>query len=100
MANQDFIHKGQTKLKLEAETGIDVTSATTVQIKYKKPSAATIYTLTATKDGSDNSKIYYNLSTDLLTETGLWTFWSYVTFADGTVAAGAPFQKYINKEGG
>lgn len=100
MANEDFIHKSQTKLKLDVETGIDVSTATTVQIKYKKPSAATVYTLSATKDPADASKIYYNLSSDILTESGLWTFWSYVTFSDSTVAAGAPFQKYISKEGG
>jgi len=86
------IYVGQTNLKLVLETGVDLTGATTKQIKYKKPTGDTISQLDAAVEGNvvDGALAYdFKVAdTALLNEAGNWSFWAYVVFADGRIARG------------
>lgn len=96
--NEDYIFKSQTALKVRLDTKIDLSSAASLKIKYKKPSGAT-GSWTATQDSTYPTRIYFDLVTASIDESGVWTFWSYVTFNDGRVAPGKACQKYIQVEG-
>lgn len=93
------IYKNQTKVTLTATLGVDITGASSVLIKYKKPSgipgqfnASIITALTGV--------ISYDIvdSSDL-DESGNWSFWGYVTFSDGKAAPGQPYTVEIYEEG-
>jgi len=98
MAQEDYIYKNQTALKIRLDTKISLATATTLQIKYKKPSGAT-GTWTAAIDPVYPTRIYYDLATTSIDENGIWTLWSYVIFNDGRVAPGRACQKDIKVEG-
>lgn len=92
------IFKGQTKLRIQRTTNVDVTGGTCV-IKYKKPSG---------KKGSWNAVIANNttgiiyfdvVSTDTLDEIGTWITWAHVTWEDQRAAAGEIVKMEIHTEG-
>jgi len=86
------IFTGQTNLKLVLKTDVDITSATSLEIKYKKPNTATVLNLAATVLGTPtDGNIYYDFAVadnTILDTAGTWTFWACVTFADNRVARG------------
>jgi len=89
---------GQTNLKIELETNVDLTSATLL-IKYEKPNGAT-GSFAGTIDGSDNSIMYYNIASAAnLDISGDWKFWAHVTFADSTIGIGKVVVQKIKTEG-
>jgi len=91
--------KGQTNLRIELETNVDLTSAT-LAIKYMTPKGGTPGSWVATINGSDNSKMYYDAdSANDLDAHGEWTFWAHVTFADGTIGIGSAVKQIIKHEG-
>ena len=90
------IYKNQTALRIELDTNIDLSDASSALIKYKKPSGTT-GSFTATITGE---KVYYDIvSSSDLDEDGTWTFWSYVTFTSGTVAPGEAVSVKVYNEG-
>lgn len=96
MANEDTVYKAQSALKIRLETNIDLTDATIMKIKYRKPSSEE-GAWNASKDGT---KIYRDMvDSDDIDESGTWVFWAHVTFAGGREAPGNPFQKHIKLEG-
>lgn len=99
MANEDTVYKDQSALMIRLDTQVDLTDATIMKIKYKKPGGTT-GEWNASKDTTYTTRIYYNIPDDtVIDESGMWTFWSFVTFAGGRAAPGNPFQKYFNIEG-
>ncbi len=93
------IFVGQSKLRFQATTGVDITSADPVLIKYKKPDGTT-GSWTATIGTESTGIIYYDLtSVSDLDQAGLWTFWAHITFSDSLVAAGEIFTEQIYTEG-
>jgi hypothetical protein len=108
MANEDTVYKDQSALMIRLNTKVDLTDATIMKIKYKKPGGTTgewnaskDTTYEERIDGSDvYVRIYYNIPDDtVIDESGIWTFWSHVTFAGGRAAPGNPFQKHFQIEG-
>lgn len=85
------VFTGQTNLRIMLSTNIDLTGATSLIIKCKKPNG-TVFDLAATVNGSPtNGKIYYDFTTsddDVLDTAGTWSFWAYVVFADSRIARG------------
>lgn len=93
------IFVGQSKLRIQLTTGVDITSATPVLIKYIKPDA-TEGSWTAEIGTASSGIIYYDLtSTTDLDQAGLWTFWAHITFSDSLVAAGEIITEEIYAEG-
>jgi len=92
------IFKGQTALIIRLTTNQDITGAT-VYVKYKKPSGATGSWPASITTASTGVISYAINNADDLDEVGVWTFWAYVEFADGTVAAGEPITKEVYKQG-
>ena len=92
------IYIGQTALRIQLTTNIDISSAETY-IKYQKPDG--------TKDqwdalilDPDRGIIYHDVSLPTeLDQEGDWIFWAYVVFSNGKVAAGEPVTIYVYPEG-
>lgn len=93
------LHIGQTRLRISLTCGTNLSTATTVLIKYKKPNGVQGY-WTAVISNATTGIIYYDVAntTDLDME-GAWTLWSHVTFDDGDVAAGDPVKMAVYTEG-
>lgn len=93
------IFVGQSSLRIQLTTSVDITSANSLKIKYKKPDN-TEGEWTATEHTASTGIIYYDLTlaTDL-DVAGTWTFWAYVEFSDGRVAPGESFKQVISEEG-
>jgi len=91
------IYKNQTKLRITRNVGIDLTNGQSFKIKFIKPDNSEGF-FNAAK--LDSTHIYYDVtqSSDL-DQSGVWKFWAFVTFADGTYAAGEPIKKIIYDEG-
>ena len=97
MANE-IIYVGQEALDMRLDTNIDHTASTNLKIKYRKPDGtsgewdAVLYNVTYlrkefTKDANE------------LDESGIWTFWTHATMADGRVIPGDPVQYHVMMEG-
>jgi len=97
MEEEGKIYVGQTKLRLTVECLADLTGATAQVIKYIKPDEST-GSFTAILPEAAKGDIYYDFQTDDLDMSGDWTFWSYITFADGSVP-GEAFTIHVYNEG-
>ena len=93
------IYAGQTAVEFEITVGQDITGATSVLIKYKKPSGATGEFIATIVTPATGVIKYEVTSTAELDEDGTWLIWAYITFASGKVAAGEPFELEIYNEG-
>jgi hypothetical protein len=92
------IYKDQSALKIDLETGIDLTSGVTVvYIKYQKPGSETILQWTGTIE--DTTHITKILSGGEVDTVGDWTVWAYVEFTDGSEAPGEPSIFSVYTEG-
>jgi hypothetical protein len=83
---------GRTNLKLVLETNVDITEATTKQIKYQKPNSTEVLSLEATVEGvPSEGNISYDFKvadTTILDTEGTWKFWVHVVFSDGRLVRG------------
>lgn len=93
------IYKGQTALTLRLTTGQDITDASALKIKYRKPSGLEGEWTASEVDATTGIISYTMADANQLNEVGLWTFWAYVTFSDSKVAAGEPVEKWVYDEG-
>jgi len=92
------VYNGQTQLRIQLTTGVDIAGATVKRIKYKKPSDATGY-WDATVSDESTGVIYYDVTSGDIDETGYWKLWAYVTFSDGRSAPGEAITEYFYTEG-
>jgi hypothetical protein len=95
MANKYYV--GQTWLRIELTTGVNLTGATSPLIKYKKPSG-TNGQFVASIDDAVNGVLSYEFTSGDLDEAGTWTFWAHVTIG-GLSAPGEPVEVEICYEG-
>lgn len=93
------IYLNQSKLRLQLNTGVTIESGDVLYIKYKKPGSTTTNTFTAEELGTTNGAIYYDFQAGELDTIGLWTFWAYIVFDDGGVAAGEAVKLRVFNEG-
>ena len=93
------IYAGQTALKIDLDTGIDLTvGVDVIKIKFTKPAPdVTVYEWTAAAENTTHAIYYVNGGE--LDVAGKWTFWSYVTFSDTTFAPGEPVAISVFEEG-
>lgn len=93
------VYIGQTSLRLKLTTGVDITGATSLLIKFKRPTLTT-GSWTAHAYDETNGIIYYDFSaTTELNVAGKWVVWAYATFSDGRSAAGEPYKFRVYEEG-
>ena len=91
------VYNGQSKLRIELDTTIDVSGATTRIIKYKKPSGITGQWTASLK--SDKQTIYYDVQVGDINEANEWTVWSHVTWTGNINAPGEPVKIKFLQEG-
>jgi len=91
------IYIGQTALRFELTTDIDVNGAT-CRIKYKKPDGA-IATWSGIISDPDRGIFYYDVQAPDLDQAGDWVLWAHVTFNDDTYAPGEPNTIEVYEEG-
>ena len=96
--NDDKVYVGQEAWELRLDTEIDISGASALKIKYKKPSG-TIASFTATAYDGTTVRYAFKADSDELDESGNWTFWAWVTMADGRDIPGKPITIYIKAEG-
>jgi len=92
------IYVGQTALTIRLTVGQDITGATCL-VKYRKPDGTEGQWSASIVTESTGEIGYTMADADQLDQSGLWTFWAYVTFSDGTVAPGEPIEKYVYSQG-
>jgi len=85
--------------KIEMTLGVDLSYASHVEIKYKKPNG--VYgSFDATISDTSTGTIYYQVQDETeLDETGKWSFWAYVVFNDGSPLSFKPILYDIYEPG-
>jgi hypothetical protein len=97
------IFKYQTYVRIQLEAGVSVAGALATEIKYLKPGGDT-GSLPATVYNTALGILYYDVPGDSsevefeLDEAGRWSFWTWVTFADGRTARGDTYNIQIYDE--
>lgn len=91
------IYVGQTALRFELTTDVDVNGAT-CGIKHKKPDG-TIATWSGTISNPDTGVFYYDVQANDLDQPGDWVMWASVVFPDLTSAPGEPTTIEVYSEG-
>lgn len=95
----NYIYVGQSSLRIQLTTGVDITSAESLKIKYKKPNGTEGY-WNATSSDDSNGIIYSDLSVPSdLDVSGNWALWAHVTFSDSRTAPGQIFKLKVFAEG-
>lgn len=91
------IFQSQTKLRIELTMGIDITGATSTQIKYRNPSGGT-GSFDATIADALLGKIQYDIvsSLDII---GAWHLWAYAVLSDGKIVVGESVKMVVHNEG-
>ena len=92
------IYKNQSNCRITLTAGVSIFGAITTSIKYRKPNG-TEGSFDATVSDETTGVIYYDFTDDELDASGVWTFWSYVVFADGRDAPGEPVRIKVWEEG-
>jgi hypothetical protein len=93
------IYVNQDKLRLQLNTGVDLTGAQALKIRYQKPGSTAVNEFVATALPSLLGALYYDFKSGDLNKSGDWTFWPWVTFADGRSAPGQPIKIKVWDEG-
>lgn len=106
-ANPQTVRKDQLGTVFQAtikddadDTVVDVSGATTLEIKAKKPDG-TILTKTATMtgDGTDGKIEFSDDSGELVDTTGTWRYWGRVVFSDGSSFPSTTLRYRVEEEG-
>jgi hypothetical protein len=98
----DHIVVGQDfTLEYVSSEDIDLTNATTILLKYKKPPDGTAgqFTAAAKSPAATSNTITYDVKDTENDQAGRWRFWPHVTFSDGTIRIGKPVEVEVYGEG-
>lgn len=92
------VYINQTYLRIELTADVSVNDALVTKIYFRRPSG-TEDSVDATTIDAEHGVLVYDLNKDeedlRLDESGWWTFWTYVEFADGRIARGEPLRVRI-----
>jgi hypothetical protein len=98
----DHIVKGQDyTIDYISDEDIDLSTATTVLLKYKKPPDGTAgqFTAAAKSPEATSNTVTYDVKDTENDQAGTWRFWPHVTFSDGTIRIGKPVDLDVYEEG-
>lgn len=95
------IYVGQTALTIDIETCADLSSASSVKIKFVRPDLSTgeltnIISITNLKKGEIS---WQPVDATVLNQKGVWKFWVFVVFDSGRQLSGEPYFVEIYNEG-
>jgi hypothetical protein len=94
------IYKNQSGLRITLETGINISTASNLKIKYVKPDK-TLGNWTATISGTTALyKDFVNVAgASELDQSGVWILYAFITFSDGRLAPGESINVMVYEEG-
>jgi len=92
------IFKGQSALRITLKTFTDLEDVLSASIKYRKPNGST-GEFTAAIGDTAKGVIFHEVIEGEIDASGWWSFWAFVTFADGRSAAGEAAKVFIWNEG-
>jgi len=92
------IYRGQSALRITVKTFINLEEMAEAIIKYRKPNGV-CGELTAGVSDEAKGTIFHECIEGELDVSGWWSFWAFVTFADGRTAAGETAKVYVWEEG-
>lgn len=97
--NKYKVYAGQSLLKINVDTKIDLTGSS-VKIKWAKPDGTT-GEAPATITDAVNGLVEYQppQPNTVQDDNGVYTFWAFVTAGNGRTAPGEPFKVKFNIEG-
>jgi hypothetical protein len=81
-------------LRITLKTFIDLEGIENAVIKYRKPNGKHGEFPAAVGDAEQGTVIYECIEGDI-DVSGWWSFWAFVTFADGRTAAGQAAKVYV-----
>ncbi|MDR2897662.1 MAG: hypothetical protein LBU99_02525 [Spirochaetaceae bacterium] len=90
--------KGQSALRIILQTFCNLEGVVSALIKYRKPDGS-CGELNAAVSDEAKGVIFHEVVEGELDACGWWSFWAFVTFADGRTAAGEPAKVYVYNEG-
>jgi hypothetical protein len=92
------IYKGQTALRIVLRTFTDLEGVAGAEVRYKKPDGV-CGSFPAGVSGGGEGVIFHECLEGDIDMAGWWSFWAFVTFADGRSAAGEPGRVFVWEEG-
>jgi hypothetical protein len=92
------VFRGQSALRITLNTFVDLEDVLSAVIKYRKPNGKTGDFDAAVGDTA-NGVIFHECIEGDIDISGWWSFWAFVTFADGRTAAGQTAKVFIWNEG-
>jgi len=92
------IFKGQSALRITLKTFINLEGIECAVIRYRKPNGKSGEFSAAVGDTA-NGVIFHECIEGDIDVSGWWSFWAFITFADGRTAAGQTAKVYIWREG-
>jgi hypothetical protein len=93
------IFKGQSALRITVKTFTDLEGVISAVIRYRKPDSST-GELSAGVGDAGKGVIFHECLEGEIDLAGWWTFWAFITFADGRTAAGEAAKVFVWHEGG
>ena len=94
----EIIYIGQEALEFRLDTKIDITSASSYKLGYKKPDG-TKGEIDAELSSGNIMKYTFPDGSTLLDQAGTWLFWAIITFSDGRRAPGDAYPIIVKTEG-
>ncbi|MCL2410632.1 MAG: hypothetical protein FWC97_03215 [Treponema sp.] len=92
------VFKGQSALRITLRTFVDLEGVLSAVIRYRKPNGKAGEFSAAVGDVA-NGVIFHECIEGEIDLSGWWSFWAFVTFADGRSAAGETAKVFIWNEG-
>jgi hypothetical protein len=93
------IFEWQSALRITVKTLCDLEGVLSAVIRYRKPNGIS-GEFTAAVSDSENGIIFHECIEGEIDISGWWSFWAFITFADGRTAAGETAKVFVWKEGG
>jgi alpha/beta superfamily hydrolase len=93
------IFSGQSALRITLKTFIDLEGITTAVIKYRRPGGSAGEFAAGVGDAA-KGVIFHECLEGEIDVSGWWSFWAFITFADGRTAAGEATKVFVWNEGG
>ncbi|MDR0442556.1 MAG: hypothetical protein LBH44_04020 [Treponema sp.] len=88
----------QSALRITLKTFIDLEGIISAVIKYRKPNGKSGEFSAAVGD-VEKGVIFHECLEGEIDLSGWWSFWAFVTFADGRTASGEAAKVYVWREG-
>jgi hypothetical protein len=92
------IYKGQSALRITVKTFIDLEGIEGAVIRYRKPDGVTGEFAAGVGDEA-KGVIFHECIEGEIDRAGWWSFWAFITFADGRTAAGETVKIFVWTEG-